>query len=398
MVVSLAEARTLAAGGNPELRAASWRPAAARGDLRSAGTLSFNPDIAFEARSPGTGLASRYEAQLGLELEVAGQRGLRVGASEAFYAATRSRFEDEGRNVLADVERAYHRLVSAEQRLALAQEIDALSARLQAAVGIELAEGEVSVLEANLASIESARARARALEAGGARTAAASELGRLVGLDPAVAIRTAGVPAGVGVGPPTAALDELLATALAERPDLRALEREMEGARQEERLARRASLPNLRVAALATREDPLLDPRFGVAVGIELPLFNRNQGLTLRRRAEISEVAASRRALELRVRTDVENALLTYTTAEREVEILDVEMLGPIRQNQSLLEVAYREGKIDLASLLLLRNQLLDAELSYWAAWERREIARTDLESATGEILRGVDFIEGDER
>jgi outer membrane protein TolC len=95
---------------------------------------------------------------------------------------------------------------------------------------------------------------------------------------------------------------------------------------------------------------------------------------------------------------EVEDALRVYTSAEREVEILEAEMLGPIRENQGLLEVAYREGKIDLASLLLLRNQLLDAELSYWAAWERREIARTDLDSATGEILRGADFVEGSDR
>ena len=42
--------------------------------------------------------------------------------------------------------------------------------------------------------------------------------------------------------------------------------------------------------------------------------------------------------------------------------------------------------------------QLLDAELSYWDAWERRERARTNLESATGEILQGVSFGNGSDR
>jgi len=398
VVLSLAEARSLAARANPELLSSSWRPTAARGDIRSARTLLFNPDASFEARSPGVGFTSRYEAELGLEVEIAGQRGLRIGASEASYEAARNGFEDDGRRALADVGRAYHSLVAAEQRLALAEEIERLGAQLLVAVGTQLREGEVSVLEANLARVEAARARAGALAARSARSTAALELGRLVALPPSVPIRTTGVPAVAAATESASSAEERVVQALARRPDLRAREHDVERARQEERLVRRESLPNLRVAGLATREDPFQEPRFGVAVGVEFPLFNRNQGLASRRRAEIAEVEQLRRATELRVRVEVENALRAYTSAQREVEILEAEMLGPIRENQGLLEVAYREGKIDLASLLLLRNQLLDAELSYWAAWERREWARTDLESATGEILQGVDFIEGSDR
>ncbi len=398
LVVSLEEARTLAVRANPELLAASWRPAAARGDIRSARTLQFNPEAGFEARSPSGGFASRFEAELGLEIEVAGQRGLRIGATESSYLAARSGFEDDGRRVLAEVGRAYHSLVAAEQRLSLAEEVERLSAQLLVAVGTQLREGEVSVLEANLARVEGARARAGALEARSARTTAALELGRLVALDPSVPLRTIGVSA-VPAAPETeSSAEERIVRAFSGRPDLRALEHNVESARQEERLARRESLPNLRVAGLATREDPFQDPRFGLAIGVEFPLFNRNQGLAGRRRAEIAEVEQLRRATELRVRIEVEDAMRVYTSAQREVEILETEMLGPIRENQGLLEIAYREGKIDLANLLLLRNQLLDAELSYWAAWERREWARTDLQSATGDILQGVDFIEGSDR
>lgn len=397
LVVSIEEARTTAVRANPELLASSWRPTAARGDIRAARTLAFNPDVAFEARSPGAGLASRYEAELGLSLEVAGQSGLRVGASEAGYRGTARRFENDVRLILQHVEQAYHRLVAAEQREELAKQISALNAQLEASVTAQLTEGEVSLLEANLTAIEAARARARALEARSERSTAALELGRMLGLDEDVPVRTQGVTTA-----PRNLVDATTQSpveqALAARPDLLAAEHELERARQEARLARREALPNLRVAALATRDDPSVDPRLGLAVGIELPLFNRNQGLADRRRAEVAEVEAGRRATELRVRVEVENAAGAYVSAQREVELLEAEMLGPIRENQGLLEIAFREGKIDLASLLLLRNQLLDAELSYWAAWERREIARTDLAAATGQILDGVDLIEGGER
>ena len=398
LVLTLSEAQALAVEANPELLAAIWRPEAARGDVRSARLIQFNPEAVFESRSPGDGVASRFEAELGVELAVAGQGGLRRSASEASLASALGRLDDEGRRVLAAVGRAYHGLVAAEQRVALLSEIDRLNATLLGAVRTQLAEGEVSVLEANLAVIEAARARARALEATSAHTTAALEVGRLLGLEPQVFVRTPG-PVSLADAPGSdLAVEDLVQRALSVRPDLRAAEYDVDRATQEGRLVRRDALPNLRVAGLATREDPLSDPRLGLSVGMELPLFNRNQGQSDRRRAEVAEFEQLRRATELRIRIEVEDALRTYQSVQREVEILESELLGPIRENQGLLEIAYREGKIDLATLLLLRNQLLDAELSYWDAWERRERARTDLESATGEILQGVSFVNGGER
>jgi len=388
----------MAVRANPELIALSWRPTAAQGDVRSARTLAFNPHVSFEARSPGSGFASRYEAELGLELEVAGQRGLRVDASEAGYDAASERFRDDARLTLRDVEHAYFRLAAAEERQSLADEVSALNAQLQDAVAAQLAEGEVSLLEANLAGIEAARARARALEAGSGRATAARVLARLLGLAGDAPIRTNGVTTALRSSVGRTAERAPVEQALAARPDLLAAESDVERARQEARLVRREALPNLRIAALATREDPLIEPRLGVSVGVVLPVFDRNQGLSQRRRAEVAEVEEARRATELRVRVEVEDALQTYAAAEREVELLEAEVLGPIHESQGLLDIAYREGKIDLANLLLLRNQLLDAELSYWAAWERREIARTDVAAATGEILEGVNPIEGGER
>ena len=391
--LSLSEARRLAAEANPDLLAALWRPEAASGDLRAARAFQFNPDLSFESRAPGEGVANRYEAAIGLEFEVAGQRGLRSRASEAALSSSYGRLDDAARLILAEVSRAYSHRVATEQRLVLVNQMNRLNDELSTAVGVQLAEGEVSVLEANLVAIEAARARARTIEAESARDAAALTLGRLLGHDSNTPIRTTGPRADTpgpdaGVG----ALDTHISTALALRPDLQALESDLERARQESRLEQRSVMPNLRLAGLLVREDPLADPSLGLSIGFSLPLLNRNQGQRARRQAEVAEVDQLRKAAELRIRTEVENAFSGLQAAQREVLLLDSELLGPIRQNQTLLDIAYREGKLDLASLLLLRNQLLDAEMSYWDAWERRAGARSELESATGVILQDMTF------
>jgi outer membrane protein TolC len=60
--------------------------------------------------------------------------------------------------------------------------------------------------------------------------------------------------------------------------------------------------------------------------------------------------------------------------------------LQPARANQDLLETAYRAGKVNLSTLLLLRNQLLDAELGYWDAWLARRTALIALQAATATL------------
>jgi len=398
LVLSLQDARAMATTSNSELLAAAQRVRAAGGDVRASRVPRFNPEATFESHSPGAGFGSRYEAALGIEVELAGQQGARSRTADAGYAASARRFEDDARRVLTDVSLAYAALAAAERRLILVEQIGSLNADLNAAVRTQLAEGEVSALEANLAAIETARARASVLEARSDRSAASLALARILGMDELEPIRTAGAEEVEALAVSRSDLDALVQAALLARPDLRAVENEVERTRHRVSLTRRETLPNLRIAALATRDDPVADTRFGIGLGLSLPLFNRGQGVVDRSRAELSEVEHTRAAVELRVRTEVEAALTRYESAQEAVSILETELLGPIRENHSLLEVAYTEGLIDIATLLLLRNQLLDAELDYWDAWERREQARTQLESATGRILEGVILNFGSER
>lgn len=385
--LTLTEARRLALAQNPAHLAALRRLDVARADLREARTYPFNPEMEVEAPgSVSAGTVGRYEARLAQEVEWAGQRGLRVDAAEAGVQVSAGYVLDETRRLLAEVERSYVVLAAAEERLALAREIAGLNARLAEAVRVELAEGEISVLEANLAEIEAARARARVLEVEREVGSAALALGRLLGLAPAAAERldaTAPEELEVHGQDPAGAVE----VALEARPDLLAARSAVEQAGSLHRLAGREALPNLRIAGVAEREAAGSDPRFGISVGVPIPLFDRNQGLRARREAEAERSALDAEAVELRVRTEVRDALRAYEASQQELEIFRTDVLVPARENQELLDVAYAEGKLDLSALLLLRNQLLDAELGYWEAWERSRAAAVALRSATAAIL-----------
>lgn len=386
VTLTLAEARQLAVARNPEFLAEARETDVARAQLRQARLPAFNPQA--ELRLPGaaTGAgASEYELSLTQEVEVAGQRSLRSRAARIGVGRAELTVRDAARLAVAEATNAYYETLGAHRRVGLAQDALALNERMMSAVRIQTREGEISGLEADLAEIDYGRARARVLAT---RREAASdelELRRLTGLSGTGPLRLADelVPA---PAPTSLSLDSLISAALARRPDLAAGAAAVEESRARTTLARREALPNLRVGAVAERDQEGGDPRVGVGIGMALPLFNRNQGRVAEQQARTAQAELRRQATEVRIRTQVADAYRAYVSATEEVAVYQTAVLQPARQSRDRLETAYREGKIGLTSLLLVRNQLVDAETGYWDAWVAQHRALTGLEAATAAL------------
>lgn len=396
--LTLDEARSLALRGNPNYLAVTQRLAVAEADVLTASTYPWNPEL--EMEGPGSfspGSLGRYEARLSQELEWAGQMGLRTRAAEFGSTSTGGEVRDAARELIQGVEVAYAELIAARSRWAVAEDIRILNERLQNAVRVQLDEGEVSVLQANLVEIESGRARARVLEEERRVRTAAIELVRIVGLPAGTEIEPLDAEGARPPEPDELSATDLLAAAIVGRPDLVAAEAAVAQSRALDRLATREALPNLRIQGIAEREAPGAPLRWGLGLSISLPLFDRNQGLRARRDAELRASGLRHDGALLRVRADVRDALQGYRTAAEELRIYETSVREPATRNQDLLEAAYAEGKLDLEALLLLRNQLLDAELGYWAAWARHREAWAALRSATGANLEDVTPVSNEE-
>lgn len=394
--LTLAQARALAQRANPELLATRVDTMIARGVLRQAGMVRFNPSADLLAARGGNG------AEIGVsqELELFGQRSARLSVGRASYARASASVENATRLTLGEVDRAFYRLAFLLRRTALADEVLALNERLQDIAQRQLSAGEISRLDLNLVTVERGRSHARALAARRDEARIAADFGRALGVAPGTTIVAdvgdiPNAPAGdtsaasraqVQTRPEHAGLsiDSLTVAALAHRPDLA----EREAARREASanlsLARREALPNLIARAAA---EPRADGSGRVVrpgVGLTLPFLNRNQGTVQAQRAATRQAELERDALIMRVRTEVATAVAAYRSATLEVETLETTVLTPARQNRQLVEIAYREGKVGLPVLLLIRNQAIDAELEYWDAWLESREALAALSEATG--------------
>lgn len=396
--VTIEQARSLAINQNPELAAARLDVEIARGDLRQAGTIRSNPTV--DVLAAGTS-DSRVELGVAQEWEVWGQRGLRTSVARSQLRRAEFSTSDALRGLLLDVDRTYFRAFVAARRAQLSRELLALNQRLSDVAQAQMREGEISKLDFNLAMIELGRSQARDIGALRAQQEAEIELRRLLGLPQLTALQLAvdsahqhvsadslratierGVAGTIG----GRTVEQLTAIAMSRRPDLLAREAALQGALDDIRLAQRETRPNL-VPRLSTEgtESGSLGLRPGL--GFTLPILNRNRGTVEARRAAARQLELERAAIGLRIRTEIEVAAKAYRAAAAEVEILESTVLVPARENRLLLEVAYREGKVGLPVLLLIRNQVIEAEQEYWSAWLTEREALAALAAATGESI-----------
>lgn len=380
--LTLVQARALAVRANPDLRAARLDVEVARGELRKAGlVMRSNPEADIVTRGLGTEIAVTQE------VEVAGQRSARQRAALAGVERSSASVTDVARTTIGDVDRAFYRFVAAGRRIALAREVLDLSQRLAEMSQRKLDAGEISKLDYNLAAVEYGRSRARELAARREGEEVVSEFRRLLGLGPRVPIFA--VMDSSRSTPPDA--DSLVAFALARRPDLAERTAAVRAADAQVSVARREAMPNLLFRVSSERVEGSGARELRPGLGFTVPVFNRNQGEVHARQAAALQAELARTSLAARVRVEISRAAASYRAAAAETDVLRTTVLTPARENRALLETAYREGKVGLPVLLLIRNQVIDSELEYWEAWLAEHIALADLAEATGETVVGVD-------
>lgn len=402
--LTLSEARVLAFRSNPDLVSARLDVDVARGEFRQASVLfRSNPTLEYyaEGRS-GNG----PEGLIAQEVEVFGQRGARRGAGRAGIERAAAGVENTARLTIGETDRLFYRLIAAGRRTDLAAEVFGLNQRLTDVVQRQLDAGKVSRLEFNLATVELGRSRARSLAAGRERDQVALDLARFLGVLPGTQIvpvpdSTVPLPSSIadsGSGPVAAPrwdtlrldLDSLTALALARRPDLAERAAATRQAAAAASVASREGLPNLSLRLLSEERADGSGQALRPGVGVSVPLFNRNRGTVQAQRAVARQSELQRAGLERRVRAEVARAVRGYENATAEVAVLESAVLPAARENRRLLETAYREGKVGLPVLLLIRNQVIDAELEYWAAWLAAREALADLAETTAGNLPAV--------
>lgn len=409
------EAMELCLLNNRTIQAALLEVGAARADVVQAG-LPSNPSLSFGLRFPDSGGLANFETALAQNLADLWQIPTRRRVAEELLEQAVLRVAREISVRVHDTRKAYYlarqadrkREIAAESLQIARQVLDLAIARQQAGAGSEV--------DVNLAKSETQDARlammGTALEATEARVSLCMLLSVTMAPETLDLRDTLPEPAIWEV-----ADEALLKAAAAHRLDVQAAARVVEAAKSriaQERLkvfptfelgvsferAERQAAPGRNILADSFRAsvdagEPTVDlaPKehsdgqdtiLGPTLGMELPIFNHNQGGIARARFEYEQ---SRRLLEkllVQVHQEVRLAGARARNAWGYAGFYRDEVL-PLRETSlSLARTAYQAGHTSLLNVLEAERALLNARLGYAESLQASASAVVELESAIG--------------
>ena len=326
----------------------------ARADLIEAGLLK-NPVLSLLfPLGP-----KQLEATLSLPIDFFWKRPKRIAAAKLDAEQVADNLIQHGLDFVRDVLLAYAELVYSEERAKIIAEESGLRSEIAKIASDRLEFGDISGLEESAFHLEAARALEALVHITRDAELAKERLRTLLGLgmeDMELKITPA-----LSSTEFTHQSSDLLATAFAARPDLRAAEISIEAAGY--RLGwERSKIFNL-TAVLDANGEGKEGFEMGPGLLVELPILNQNNGMISRAKAELTKAARQYLAAKHRIVQEVHEAHTQYQSAKRALKIVRVDILPSATMAADNAAVAYSIGDMSYLELLYFRKQLLDSRL-----------------------------------
>lgn len=377
--LGLSEAVELGLLNNPALQASFHTVGMARADQVQAGLLT-NPSLTAVLRFPTSGGSAEIEGALFASLLDLWQVPDRKRVAESALRGRILALAHEGALLASEIRVAYVEATTADRMLEIAGQNRVSAQRL-----LELAEerreaGASTIIDENLARLESLEIEVALRDAELASGEAHRRLLGLLGFGP----RTGGVRllALSDEGPiPLLPLGELEALALASRLDVRAVEEAVLQAAAEVRRQRGLSARRVDVGVAAEKDGGW---SIGPGVRVELPIFDQNQAQVAKALEVLSRHEKVLVAIRLATTQEVSSALARAEASWDALAIYREDILTRSEATVRHTRESYHSGKTTILPALEAQRRLLAARGAYAKRLLMAATALSDLERATG--------------
>jgi cobalt-zinc-cadmium efflux system outer membrane protein len=346
----------------------------------------------YHATAPGTS-ATPWTVGLteqGALLDVAsGRRGLRRDVARAALQAARASRDDALRTLALAVRTAYAEMAFSDLAVDLSRRIAETTAATAELVATRYRAGAVS--EADVARAETDRLEAeQALDAAlQDRSESAAGLAFLLGVrsaTPEFEIDRDVLTYREVADLQGRSRDDLLADALATRPDLRAAAAQRDRAQASVVLARRQLVPdvawNVSYSQEGTGDDAIQPPTLTFGVTVPIPAFYQYRGEIEKAHADVRTQDVTYDRTIGQVASELSAAHAAYLATRSRAMRMEGRQLASAERARDLVEVQYRKGAASLLELLdaqrtyiAVANERLRTLADYWEAVFRVEAA-----------------------
>lgn len=304
--------------------------------------------------------------------------GKRAAAARVAGAESRAKyfqFESAVLQAAFDVKRAYYNLHFLDKRIHINRETLALLADLEKTARAQNAVGKVTLQDVYRAQIEQDQLTTEIANLEDSRHPLLAQFKAALGLtrdqpDPPV-------PATFYVTPLDLKADDILTTAFARNPRLKAMEADVRTAEASIALARKARVPDFSAGLMAEGYSP---PFYWPQGSMTLPIWRDKIA------AQIAAAQAGKRAAEARltaeqigVTVDFAMRAYDYREATRNLALLQNQLIPKARQSLEIARAGYLSGRIDFFNLMDAQRAWLGFQLQEVQERTRREIVLADL-------------------
>ena len=373
--LTLAQALSLAFQHHPGLAVAGQDIAVAAGQRVQAAARP-NPELSY--LSEGTERDRRTTTlQITQAVELGGKRAARIAAAgreSEVAAADQATLRND---LKADVVTAFFDVLTAQERMQLAEATQQLSLRASNATALRVAAGKISPVDETRARVAEAGSRIELSQASNELAMARRRLAATWG-------NAAPVPERLIAPEPAPSAPEPGRDPLAASPQL--ARAQLEVARQKAQLAleRTRRMPDLALT-LGSRRDEQLGQRqtvFGIA--LPLPLFDRNGGNVESASRRTDKAAEQLKALRNTLSARLDEALLRRAGARGELAIIQADILPGAQSAFDAASKGAELGKFSFLDVLDAQRSLFQAKNQYIRALAESYRASADIERLTG--------------
>ncbi len=376
--LTLAAAIQLALANNPDIALARREYAATEGALIQ-GQARPNPELSFVQED--TRSATRSSAlQINLPIEMGGKRQARIDASQRgreLAAAEMTQRQGEAR---AAVIGAFFDVLSAQERIRLAQQTLSLTQRVTEVTSKRVIAGKISPVEETKAHVAEAQVKVELSQAQGDLRIARQKLSALWGNATPRFERVDGAVVDLPEVPSAVVLDRRIL----QSPSLRRTEVELQRRVALTRVEQTKRTPDPTIS-LGVKRAPESTNQILLGVSLPLPFFDGNQGNLLEALRREDKARDEITANRLRLHSEVLQARERLLTARTEVDALRNEVLPGAQSAYEAAGKGFDAGKFSFLETLDAQRTLIQARTQYLRALAETHRAASEIERLLGD-------------
>lgn len=390
MELFIDEAVDYALKNNLDLKAKREEQNIAKGNLTTAMTYPFNPEISLEGRSLISsgedmkthyrlGEKNEYTIYLSQTFETGGQRRIRKDIALKNEDVVQLEIADMERLLTGEVKREFYNLIFLEEKLKLTDLSIGLNQKLLDVAEKRFRSGDAPKMDVNLTMVEFKKVETEKTKVAGLISVSKARLGNLLGLPPDTEII---LKKSDDIAPPLKDIDlkGLKEMAIKNRPDIINFETKEKAITEEISLTKAEVSPNVRVSLLYNRDYD--KEAYGAGVSIPIPIANRNRGQIETLMAQKLRLNTSRESLKLLIEKEIESTRQRVDTAEKSLKLFKEDILPKLRENADGLKRAYDAGRVDIFAIIIEHQKLISNTGAYYDSLFEYNTALVDLETA----------------